>query len=649
MAYSDSWRVNKSGVLALDTANILRSLDTVVGSLTDGSLSVRLAGMASGINGKPGEILVNRRIPLTSKEVPIAGNRVDVMTGQTVFAAWRYTHGIRDVDDKLFWIGRQKYKHISNTERLPVVPFMVALENVFLRHNIISEVPNAAKYSEQAILFHEVLTNDELKQRGEILDINNLADYITYTGLWGKTPDPNELHKELMPAIFVLQAGINEVVSNPRKYRNSKSARNNSRNLGDIDQNAKIDDAVKSGNFSSLMQDTTPSPGSANVRIDYFLSLYKNIISLLPDPPPAQPANKPSIKISGMEFTDQDINEKDTPPEQTAHKITDVTTLNEVGARPEDKVSDNTPSGNFAQDVQLFIDSNITDLSKTVQDQINTVQGNTRISDIRGGKESNSFFIVPKPDNSETSSIPELTRRLNWLTRIKTRISSRVLRFQQEGRLDRKNLHRYMIDGRNYRSKMKIARSDHDFVLLLDGSGSMSGAGEKIYMAARSAADALPRKKVKVLVYSTASPFIHNTASDQGNVVLNRLETGSTFNSCYVSHINSCGKLPKVRPSGGTPTTKAMLVAAEMYPKSVIIHFSDGDANSGITLKECAELIKQKHPKIIMSHILLRDSWNALSPQWQEVNDLGIQVRTITSVDEFPDALLETSRFWFLE
>ena len=411
MAYSDSWRVNKSGVLALDTANILRSLDTVVGSLTDGSLSVRLAGMASGINGKPGEILVNRRIPLTSKEVPIAGNRVDVMTGQTVFAAWRYTHGIRDVDDKLFWIGRQKYKHISNTERLPVVPFMVALENVFLRHNIISEVPNAAKYSEQAILFHEVLTNDELKQRGEILDINNLADYITYTGLWGKTPDPNELHKELMPAIFVLQAGINEVVSNPRKYRNSKSARNNSRNLGDIDQNAKIDDAVKSGNFSSLMQDTTPSPGSANVRIDYFLSLYKNIISLLPDPPPAQPANKPSIKISGMEFTDQDINEKDTPPAQTAHKITDVTTLNEVGARPEDKVSDNTPSGNFAQDVQLFIDSNITDLSKTVQDQINTVQGNTRISDIRGGKESKSFFIVTKPDNSETYSIPELTRR----------------------------------------------------------------------------------------------------------------------------------------------------------------------------------------------------------------------------------------------
>ena len=50
----------------------------------------------------------------------------------------------------------------------------------------------------------------------------------------------------------------------------------------------------------------------------------------------------------------------------------------------------------------------------------------------------------------------------------------------------------------------------------------------------------------------------------------------------------------KIVPLGGTPSGTALLSAATLFPKSLIIHFTDGRINTGISMEESLEIIANR-------------------------------------------------------
>jgi len=60
--------------------------------------------------------------------------------------------------------------------------------------------------------------------------------------------------------------------------------------------------------------------------------------------------------------------------------------------------------------------------------------------------------------------------------------------------------------------------------------------------------------------------------------------------------------------TGGTPSSRAMLTTAIKYPKSLIIHFSDGAGNMDISLLDVFRIMETKFPKIQVVSLLLNES-----------------------------------------
>jgi len=128
-----------------------------------------------------------------------------------------------------------------------------------------------------------------------------------------------------------------------------------------------------------------------------------------------------------------------------------------------------------------------------------------------------------------------------------------------------------------------------------------------------------------------------------------------------ITHINAGGLVRPIHPNGGTPTGRAMIIAAMKYPNSLLIHFTDGMANEDIDpIEAMTHIIAKRQPKVQIANIILynkqsrynrigtpntqpleelQEYWTPQGPNWTS--------EIITDLDEFPDALRRALRPWY--
>lgn len=236
---------------------------------------------------------------------------------------------------------------------------------------------------------------------------------------------------------------------------------------------------------------------------------------------------------------------------------------------------------------------------------------------------SNSTSKTPAPEPS-----PKVVRDLEWVSRIKNTIRTQTTRGEPEGILDRKRLYRHYTDGKPYKVHRTTPRQDLDLVLLVDGSYSMRGEPELIYETCYALLKVIP--EARLLVYSYLAK------------------------GCHVVSYNHTKPTKKVEVGGGTPTGRAMIMTAHKYPRSLIIHYSDGEFNKDIAPKQAMEnIIAKRWPKVQMANIILNNGGESYSSfshdKKKEWPAKGVNYTTefIKELGDFPEALRKALKPWY--
>jgi hypothetical protein len=210
-------------------------------------------------------------------------------------------------------------------------------------------------------------------------------------------------------------------------------------------------------------------------------------------------------------------------------------------------------------------------------------------------REKDSQFVQPNQD---------LVNRLGNILKIDLHLKTRDLHGEMNGKLDKRHLGRSQSDGKIFKKQTKLPGNMPPTAIVLDVSGSVDRTMRE-EMAQAAAA-------LSTLLGSQVWGY-----AEHGHVDLGR-----------------CDEQRKIRiptGSGNTPSANALIGVGEQLPKgSLIIHLTDGEANSGFPMEYAEKVLRAK--KIETVHIL----WTRHDSQYQ-----GLTYKVIDGIGEFPDALFD--------
>jgi hypothetical protein len=210
----------------------------------------------------------------------------------------------------------------------------------------------------------------------------------------------------------------------------------------------------------------------------------------------------------------------------------------------------------------------------------------------------------------------ELVAALQWLRNIKNVRDLRRIRELRSGKVDARRLYKAPITDEVFRETQRKPRSKQNIWLLMDGSGSMHGyPGEHLFSMCAS---------VKQIV---SDARIYQYSGSMG-VEINRVDARDG--------------MYEVTADGGTPSGEAMLYVAYLMSKEkhqgLLVHFTDGDANSGIYLDKAVENILYKYPNVALLNVIMGSGYAPYSSYDSGNKIKSVQIR---SPQEF-GAILKT-------
>jgi len=232
--------------------------------------------------------------------------------------------------------------------------------------------------------------------------------------------------------------------------------------------------------------------------------------------------------------------------------------------------------------------------------------------------------VYKKSTNKSHSKIPDpqLVKELDWVRRIHNIIGRQVFRGMEEGVLDRRRLHRHYIDDKVKKQSKITRRQELDIVLLLDASISMDNKQE-IYNAAIALHHVLRKQKIQVLSYNSPNST---------NVITN--------------HTTNKGIIGEITPDGGTPSGQALIVTALKFPKSLIIHFTDGEANRSMSPKDALDVIGGKYPSVHIVNVIYSNRFDVISQSYTSSHK-NHSVMELKKISDFPELLREELKPWY--
>jgi len=193
----------------------------------------------------------------------------------------------------------------------------------------------------------------------------------------------------------------------------------------------------------------------------------------------------------------------------------------------------------------------------------------------------------------------KLVKALMWLRNIKTSRDTVILRAQETGKIDKRRLYRAPIDGlvfRDTRTKKKVKKR---IWLLMDGSGSMLDRAEMFKLCA-AIKGVLPEARV----------YTYHDICRRTEIM--RLDTKL--------------RMIRIKATGETPSGDAIIFVGHLLQQGgggLLIHFTDGTVNSGISILGAYRVVEKKLPKVVLINSA-KDLWYLDSSHLRRIHNIQI-------------------------
>lgn len=585
MARSDNWRINKSGVMAIEGAQVLKALQKVAGAagLPKG-FKVRFATKAhsSGIDFDAKEMVIGAG--RLFNEAPIPADLFDVLVGLTLHETGHQGIGTDDVWTFL----NARYGTMTQHEIDIFQKFVNIGEDIAIESRIRAN-PNLAEYD-------EALHNWAVAQMRDAQPSKLMEVWLEYA-LGHKSTTVMNLPEELVEPMQQLVALTGWLRKNMAHYTNRARAYLNYWGV--------VKDAIlnppqpKSQSDSQGQQEAQTQVGTDGEKSD--ASSDEPSVPA-PEPPsssgtenetPHEPEQS-NEDVAGNSGEDSSASEPDDGSSQTG----DGDEKEGAMERPLAPSAEDSIDDELADAIEDAIESELEDITKEVAEEFQQQNNN----------EYNLAYPVIRSRETKTPLIKpnlQLRKRLERIMTIRKRLQARTMRGEQYGRIDKRHLHRIGTDERIFSLRYKFPDGFPNTRILIDLSSSMSGREADEVLEAAGALQTLVNAEV----------WCYNR--DEGKINLVRMDEGKLIHT--------------FEPDGDTPSGLAIVgVSLGMRRGGLVIHLTDGQHNVGQTPWTANWILKKNGINLV--NLI----WGRSTRQYALD---GISYQKLDGLADFPEAL----------
>jgi hypothetical protein len=589
---SKSWRVNKSTIPAIEIANILRGLSKVIGGVSPMQEQVLLGGMSyNQVDrlSKSRTIVIDRKFVLASGQFPIPDEDFDILVG---LASHEAGHTISQSI-----LPKDAIYDGNNLTALSADSFTTIAEEIYTDNFIKRHKPKHSEYLQRA-------------RKAYISDLSteySIAKVWLDTAVYNKSIDINDLPTTHQPVYSILNILTDTLSKADLDYRERKELYGKVYQA--ISKLLAVDEIKEEqGMKNSALDNKALSTLGYEPRQDHSVDTE------------GKPTASPSTESDNSKDQDDQSFHSDSSqlePLQSSDKLERpgrkrrsrklLLQRANYEAQPSEPVPSEMPEEikKLLDDAMEALESNTEDVTEQLSEVLQPI-ASTYDEPIIYKQSKNGIDKYPIDE--------KLLRELDWIKRLKNSMSRRTSRSQPEGALDRRRLHHHQTNGLIYKTARVQQRQKLDLVLLLDASSSMHTKRD-IYKAAKTLYTIIPEAQVLSYDYEGNYNLIQNHTYD--------------------------GTFRKIETNGGTPSGRALLVAAMKFPRSLIIHFTDGASNTDVSPAKILSTLNEKYPQVQIVNILFQGRDN----QYPEYSFSSTKV--IDRVDEFPEALKDGLKSWY--
>jgi len=216
----------------------------------------------------------------------------------------------------------------------------------------------------------------------------------------------------------------------------------------------------------------------------------------------------------------------------------------------------------------------------------------------------------------------ELVKALEWLRNIKNVRDLKRIKELSAGKVDARRLYKAPLTNTIFRETQRKPRQKQNIWMLMDGSGSMSGEPGDSQFGMCAATKAVVGD-ARIYQYC-----------NRENISIRRVDSS---NGMY--HLNA---------DGGTPSGEAMLYVSYLLSREkhrgLLIHFTDGDLNTGRLADVVMEKINNEYPNVSLLNVIMGDGYRHYARY-----DNGNKIRSVEvhKAEEFGSILkAEVAKMW---
>lgn len=582
MARSNNWRINKSSLMAVEGAQLLKALQKVAGAagLPKG-FTVKFATKShgGGIDFDAKEVVIGAG--RLFNEAPLPAEKMDVLVGLMLhevgherietYKVWTRL----DAVDQNEWKILQKFVNIGEDiaieSRLADNPNLVDYQNA-LHDWAIGEIREAdvGKLLELWIeyaLAHKMDWNKMANLSQEINDA--MAQLVALTGWLRHEHD----YTERAEAYRNYWSTLKDVVLNPPQPKNQSGDGAGGGTNSDSTESTDKPDKQDSGESEPKIEPGTssPAPNSGAERDSSEDPEQNNNLAGTNEGDSSAPEPGGNEMVGNTDGVEDEL---DRP----------------LAPKPEDAISDE-----LAEAIEDAVQSELEDITEAVSLEFDGQ--NIRDTIIRS-RETKTPLIKPNA---------ELRKRLERIMTIRKRLQARTMHGEQYGRIDKRHLHRVATDERIFSLRYKFPDGFPNTRILIDLSGSMSGRQADEVLEAAGALQTLVNAEV----------WCYNYGDDKVNLV--RMDEGKLIH--------------RFEPDGSTPSGLAIVgVSIGMKSGGLVIHLTDGEHNHGQKPWNANWILKKRGIELV----------NLIWGKTAEHYNLdGINWKRLDGLAEFPEALYQ--------
>jgi len=604
---SDQWRINKSDVLAIELANSIRALRKVIGVVDPGEMHVSYACSNESYNDASARKIVIDPT-FATKKTPISPEDFDVLVG---LAAHEGLHsrvgsvnaildaGRTSVPNQVSTIGEEIYTDTCGRKQYPIL----------------------GQYINKARRAYDV-DSDTIPWG----DIFNAWKAIAIYGHLEPVDLSPSVQKQLTPVMELTKTLMEENLDpNQRKRLYQETAEK----LRDLFRQEEIANTIsgKSQEPEMVLEGGKPAVKTQVPKADVPDTPDSgDTKSEANSDPEAQPSSSKDSELEeagkepAPEGNSGDGSQDDIPNVESAEEPTEPTPPKDLD------LPFHSPLSHIPQELMEKVQEVLDSQTEDITIEVNKLLEEGEISTANHG----TIIWKHATTGLDDTFDKKLARELVWIKELKNQVDRQTYRAEKEGIIDKARLYRAGTDGAVFKVTKRVPQQKQDLVLLLDASSSM-GSHTELYDSAKALHRVIP--EAKIFSYSAG-----------GDITIREHSHGRVFKA--------------ITTNGGTPSGLALISVAKHFPESLIIHFTDGESNSGPTPNETLPLIHSKFPRCKVINIHYRGGRsvslytrghgyvNNIHAQYPELENFARTIR-LNSIADFPQVLKESLKDWY--